>query len=74
VLSCSARAFSAWRLRHLTHDGEPRREKPADGSQNQENDLSVQSEGASDEKFSSAMRIALATELFVSRLSAAADR
>jgi hypothetical protein len=63
-----------WRLVHLTHDSEPRNEMQADGLQNQENYLSDQSEVASDEKFSSAMRITLAAELFVLRLAADSGR
>jgi hypothetical protein len=43
VLSCSALAFSKWRLVHLTHDGEPRGEHQADGLQNQEHYFSYQS-------------------------------
>jgi hypothetical protein len=36
----TARAFFKVALKHLTHDGEPRVETQADGSQNQENYLS----------------------------------
>jgi hypothetical protein len=39
-------------LTHRTHDGEPRGEKQAESSQNQENYLSKQGEVASDEKCS----------------------